>query len=1283
MSIITSRSVTGVTRRFLFLNIALGIVLWLGGISSGDLAAAADLRVMKTGLGGGTISVGGSPCGLTCDVPISGDITLIATAAGDSTFAGWDGDCSGTGTCLVPMTTTNRAVRAKFDLSPSIPLLSVAFTDPAPPGTMYPANGDFTPERIAAYLRANPNVNSPARFIAALPDPYKQNWILMSRSESLQTGTAQSPRILLPSTDARFVFTVGMTAHSSYPGSHPNAIEFMQWDGDPAQKTFRFHEIVVDTVPAVPGNPAFLTRSRGVSVDDPKCFSCHSTRNVINLDRSVSPPVPGPTNGTDGIPPGSVRVKSKPNWDAYDSWGGMTPFNRDRIYQGSVEAAVFRKTFNLWTWRTNDAIKMIIEQLELQPPGVPSSPAADHRITRQIGGPNDGHVNFGFDSAPPVFTEPVPTGTEPPITASYSFDGTTGSGTSVTRGGSFVTLHYSLNAMSDEGRGVRFFDTLGGLGGTLNQERIADELIHHHFATGSVPIDVRPIALAITTGCVTNPDTLAAPASAVRDFFDARNGMNYAGVEADTRSRRQGLPLRKADIEKRTMDRAGDPYLLLTAPANGVLQEFGAATSAGSYTALDLGRLRQEVFRRPTTGFGGDSTIMGGFYVDRERYDAFNENTIISLSRYFLEPLGVSVDKWSMGVRGRSRTYTFADVFDTYISTINGVVGTNYLGHTAGTGDCARLIGDITNSTGIWSRLPLAADLPKFTDIQRIFNKSCVECHGGLRYPPYQNYGAFFDLSENETPDTTATPPATRMTRSHGIASAFATDILNRITSTNEDCSPPGTTITGTRSMPCGGPRLSQVDIETIRRWIVGGRSYTEGDPHIRTIDGVNYDFQSAGEFVLLRGEGLEIQTRQTAVETELPLGPNPYTGLSSCVSVNTAVAVRIGPHRITYQPDPEGLQLRIDGTPVQMTAQGILLPSGGRIIGTTASGGLQIEAPGGTVVVITPGWWNNYRMWYLNIDARHVRATEGVMGAIAPGSWLPALPNGSFLKPTTDPHQRYVDLYETFADAWRVTEATSLFRYTDQLPMKTFTVRSWPGENRQSCSLPPVDIEGQGPPRKPPVKPLKLEVAQQHCRDIDAEDRRANCVQDVMATGEPGFAKTYLATEKIERNKVPTAPRLLSPENEQTGLPRTVVFMWKQATDPDGDLVAYRHCVWSVEKMPTEADCTKAVPHQMAGQDGDTRYAGLAWLGGSGLLVGLLTPWMRKRRGLLSLTALALLTGVLLSSCSLLEMTTGTDAVTKKVSGLDSGKSYFWKVVADDGNGGSTESETWRFTTK
>ena len=264
--------------------------------------------------------------------------------------------------------------------------------------------------------------------------------------------------------------------------------------------------------------------------------------------------------------------------------------------------------------------------------------------------------------------------------------------------------------------------------------------------------------------------------------------------------------------------------------------------------------------------------------------------------------------------------------------------------------------------------------------------------------------------------------------------------------------------------MPCGGPALSKVDIETIRRWIdpPGEPANTAGDPHIRTVDGVNYDFQSAGEFVLLRDEYLEIQTRQTALETQGPLPANQHTGLSSCVSVNGAAAVRMAQHRITYQPnlsgepDPSGLQLRIDGKLTPFTDQEILLPLGGRIVRTPAPGGIKIEGAGGTAVIITPGFLDHYQIWHMNIDALRPRATKGVMGTIAPGSWLPALPDGSSVGPQTDDlHQRYLDLYDRFENAWRVNGTSTLFDYAPGTSTATFTIDSWPVENPQGCTLP------------------------------------------------------------------------------------------------------------------------------------------------------------------------------------------------------------------------------------
>ena len=249
-------------------------------------------------------------------------------------------------------------------------------------------------------------------------------------------------------------------------------------------------------------------------------------------------------------------------------------------------------------------------------------------------------------------------------------------------------------------------------------------------------------------------------------------------------------------------------------------------------------------------------------------------------------------------------------------------------------------------------------------------------------------------------------------------------------------------------------PAAQQDRYQNHRRWIIGGSPHAEGDPHIKTVDGVNYDFQSAGEFVLLRDDGMELQARQSAVTTAGPLPPDAHTGLSSCVSVNTAVAMRVGDHRITYQPALQRgkdartprLQLRIDGKLVVLGAGPIPLLRGGRIVPTNTTGGLEVQIPGGTRVAVTPLFWEPHQVHYMQINLYHGRAVDGIMGAIAPNNWLPRLSNGDFLGPRpASLAQRHHDLYETFADSWRVDATSSLFYYEPGLSPSSFVVPGWP----------------------------------------------------------------------------------------------------------------------------------------------------------------------------------------------------------------------------------------------
>ncbi len=292
-----------------------------------------------------------------------------------------------------------------------------------------------------------------------------------------------------------------------------------------------------------------------------------------------------------------------------------------------------------------------------------------------------------------------------------------------------------------------------------------------------------------------------------------------------------------------------------------------------------------------------------------------------------------------------------------------------------------------------------------------------------------------------------------------------------------------------------------------------GGIAADEGDPHIRTIDGVHYDFQASGEFVSLRSaDGFEVQTRQTAIPTTFFPGPHPYTGLATCVSVNSAVAAWVGNQRVTFQPrldgvaDPSGLELRIDGAVTALTNAGTNLSGGGRVA-RSAVGGLEIDFPGGATLVATPGFWTSQGKWYMNVNVYGTDALEGVMGPIARGSWLPALPDGSGLGPMpASTSQRYQVLYGKFADAWRVTDATTLFDYAPGKSPADYTIGAWPKEN------PPCEI-----PREKPAEPESVRVAAKACGELRNKARFENCVFDVTATGEVGFAKTYLATERLE----------------------------------------------------------------------------------------------------------------------------------------------------------------------
>jgi hypothetical protein len=158
-----------------------------------------------------------------------------------------------------------------------------------------------------------------------------------------------------------------------------------------------------------------------------------------------------------------------------------------------------------------------------------------------------------------------------------------------------------------------------------------------------------------------------------------------------------------------------------------------------------------------------------------------------------------------------------------------------------------------------------------------------------------------------------------------------------------------------------------------------------------------------------------------------------------------------------------------------------------------------------------------------------------------------------------------------------------------------------------------------------------------------------------------------------------PSAPSLISPADGSTGIGTATTITWGRSTDPDGDTITYHltYCTDSTFSSCSPITVASSKPFYYAG-------SGILFLG------FIMATGHRGRKILVLFTAVIMLaSGSLIYSCSTpREIASSPSSINSsdvsfQATGLASGTTYYWKVTADDGKGGLTESAVWSFETQ
>jgi len=204
-------------------------------------------------------------------------------------------------------------------------------------------------------------------------------------------------------------------------------------------------------------------------------------------------------------------------------------------------------------------------------------------------------------------------------------------------------------------------------------------------------------------------------------------------------------------------------------------------------------------------------------------------------------------------------------------------------------------------------------------------------------------------------------------------------------------------------------------------------------DTHLITFDGVHYDFQASGDYVLARaGKDFEVQTRQASGAPLWPLA-----------SVNKAAAVRMGDARVAVCLEPT--QLVVNGKAATL-GDGKSLDAGGGVTVSLSGDTYTIARKGGETVAATLmsrgtglGFERRdlhpFGEQWIDVQVSLGQTPQGpVSGLLGQGD---GIPSNDIAPRDANPLRQpvaFTALYKTYGDSWRVPADQSILCATPKV---------------------------------------------------------------------------------------------------------------------------------------------------------------------------------------------------------------------------------------------------------